>query len=234
MSLQTVVDNAESLNIDRRKSVAQQVTRSEIMRVTETPTRNPWRFNLTLPSSLRYSSARSFLESVDRLDRRQPDIIRFGSNPKLNWMFRYQGSASSTTLSSIRVISFANSILTLDVSQAPAGQVLFQPNDIIELGNVNQDIYPYPFTVANSQPVTRTASTISVLTHRPNFITADVGNLGITVGSNVSFRMIATEMPTYTLSAGGTLYNSDGTVLNNALLQWSGEFKLIEYTGDVA
>jgi hypothetical protein len=52
--LQTIIDKANGLTIDRRKVVGVQITRNEIPRTSLTPTKQPWRFVVTVPNSLRY------------------------------------------------------------------------------------------------------------------------------------------------------------------------------------
>ena len=49
--LQTIIDKCNGLNIDRRKMVGIQYTRNESPRTSQTPTFNPWRFVLDMPSS---------------------------------------------------------------------------------------------------------------------------------------------------------------------------------------
>jgi hypothetical protein len=85
--LQTIIDRCNGLNIDRRKMVGIQYTRNESPRTSQTPTFNPWRFVLDMPSSLRYFQARALLEQLDTLDRNTPKVITFSNNPCLSWIF---------------------------------------------------------------------------------------------------------------------------------------------------
>jgi hypothetical protein len=70
---------------------------------------------------------------------------------------------------------------------------------------------------------TATNAVVTATVHRPNFITSSTVGLGINVGNTVQFRMFCPNMPTYKLTPGG----------QNALIGWSGDFQLVEYTGDV-
>ena len=74
--LQTIIDNCNGLQIDRRKSVGQQFTRNSIPRVSVTPTRNPWQFIVDMPSSFRYSAARALIEEIDRLEKHYYDSLK--------------------------------------------------------------------------------------------------------------------------------------------------------------
>lgn len=222
MSLQKIINIAETLQIDRRRVVSVQYTRSEIAKTAETPTRNPWKFALSLTAVLPYDSSRTILETIDTLDRTTPEVISFdaasGASPGLDWMFKYQGAYSKNQLSSITVVSFVGNQLVLgNLPVGLPGDLLFQTGDLIQIKD-----YPYPFTVRNT--VTRNNNaTVTVTTHRPNFISANLVGKGLNVGNACLFRMFCPNMPTYKLSPGG----------KNAIITWSNDFQLYEYTGDV-
>lgn len=224
--LQTIIDNCNGMVINRRKVVGLQITRNEIPRVTVTPTRQPWKFTLTMPSSLKYYENRDLLEAMDTLDRVTPEVITFSNNACLSWIFRYQGQLSNAQLATITVNSFIGNQLVLNVSGifATNTRVVFEPNDLIQLGN-----YPYPFT-STTRVLRGSGNTITVTTNRPNIISSNVTNLGITVGNSCDFNMFCPNMPTYKLIPGG--YASvDGTTVNNALIEFTDDFQFYEYVG---
>ena len=221
--LQTIVNFCNGLQINRRKVVGIQFTRNELPRVSETPTYNPWRFTLDMPTSFRYSDARALIEQIDNLDRTTPQIITFSDHPSLSWIFRYQGSLSSTQLNAIRVNSFIGDQLVLqNLPTIPSTRVLFEPNDLIQIGN-----YTFPFT-STTRVLRGSAGTVTVTTNRPNIISGSVGSAGITVGNTCKFYMFCPNMPTYKLIPGGQLM-SNGSVYNNALIEWSDSFQLYEW-----
>jgi len=221
--LQTIIDNCNGINIDRRKVVGIQYTRNEVPRTSLTPTTNPWRMNLTMPSSLRYNEARSLMEALDTLDRWQPEVITFGNNACLSWIFRYQGQLTTAQLNLITVSSFSGDQLVLGtLPVVPASRVLFEPNDLIQIGN-----YTYPFT-STTRVLRGSGSTVTVTTNRPNIIASSVVGAGITVGNSCEFNMFCPNMPTYKLTPGG-YQRSNGTVVGNALIEFSDEFQLYEY-----
>ena len=221
--LQTIIDNCNAIEIDRRKVVGIQFTRNEVARTSETPTYQPWRINLTMPSSFRYNEARALMEALDTLDRNVPETITFGNNSCLSWIFRYQGSMTSAQISGITVQSFVGSTLTLaNLPAVPATRVLFEPNDLIQIGN-----NPHPFTVQSR--VTRgTGSTVQITTNRPNIITGSVIGSGLTVGNACQFKMFCPNMPTYKLIPGGYQRQS-GITVGNALIEFSDDFSLYEW-----
>jgi hypothetical protein len=227
--LQTIINASNGLLIDRRKVVGIQFTRNEIPRVSQTPTKNPWKFTLDVPNSFRYSEGRALMEALDTLDRTTPQVVTFSNLAAFNWMFRYQGQMSQSQLNTITVTSWVGSTLTLNVSGITAAStaVLFQPNDLIQIGASNQ--YPYPFT-STTQVLRGSGSTVTVTTSRPNILTGTLTGLGIIVGNNCQFNMFCPNMPTYKLIVGGYVGNG-ATTTNNALLEFSDSFQLYEFVG---
>lgn len=225
--LQTIIDKCNGLTIDRRKMVGIQFTRNESPRTSQTPTFNPWRFILDMPSSLRYNEARALMEQLDILDRNVPQVVTFGNNPCLSWIFKYQGSMSNTQINNITVQSFVGNQLTL--SNLPVisnTRVLFEPNDLIQIG-----AFTFPFT-STTQVTRGTGATVVVTTNRPNIMTTSVVGDGITVGNACEFYMFCPNMPTYKLVPGGAV-RSNGTTINNALLEFSDSFNLYEWVSAV-
>lgn len=221
--LQTIIDKCNGIQIDRRQLVGIQYTRNESPRTSLTPTFNPWRFVLDMPSSLRYNEARALMEELDTLDRFVPQVITFGNNPCLSWIFKYQGSMSNTQINGIRVQSFVGDQLVLtNLPVITSTRVLFEKNDLIQIGN-----YTFPFT-SQTQVLRGSGSTVTVTTNRPNIITSSVTNATITVGNNCKFYMFCPNMPTYKLIPGGAVI-SNGTTINNALLEFSDSFQLYEW-----
>ena len=223
--LQTIINKASALTIDRRKVVGIQITRNEIPRTSLTPTKQPWRMTLTMPASLRYYDNRDLLEALDTLDRYQPELVTFSDNACLSWIFRYQGSLSTTQINNLRVQSFVgNQLVLTGLPVIPNTRVIFQPNDLIQIGT-----HTFPFT-STTQVLRGTGSTITVTTNRPNIITASVVNDGLTVGNDCEFYMFCPNMPTYKLIPGGYV-RSGNTTVNNALLEFNDDFTLYEWTG---
>jgi hypothetical protein len=227
--LQTIIDNCNGITINRRKVVGIQYTRNESPRTSLTPTYNPWRFSVQMPGSLRYNEARSLMEAIDSLDRYTPQTITFGNISCLNWIFRYQGAMTSGQIALVTVSDFTTNpnqlILNVSGVSASPTTVLFQPNDLIQIGT-----NPYPFT-STTQVLRGSGSTVTVTTNRPNVISTSVVGLGITVGNSCQFRVFCPNMPTYSLSPGGYQKNSSGVVVGNALINFDSEFELYEWVG---
>jgi len=228
--LQTILNYSNGLEIDRRRVVGIQYTRNEIPRVSATPTKNPWKFTLDMPNRFKYYQARDLMEALDKLDRITPEVITFSNLPQLSWIFRYQGAMSQAQLNTITVTSFVGDQLTLNVSGITASPtaVIFQPNDLIQIGS--SGVHPYPFT-STTQILRGSGSTIVVTTNRPNILTGVLTGLGIIVGNTCQFNMFCPNMPTYKLVVGGQAM-SGSSVISNALLEFTDSFNLYEFVGD--
>ncbi len=221
--LQTIINKCNALNIDRRKVVGIQITRNEVARTSETPTFNPWRMTLSMPASLAYQTNRDLIEALDTLDRNTPEIVTFSDNACLSWIFKYQGTMTSIQRNPITVQSFVGNVLTLsNLPAIGATRVLFQPNDLIQIGNNT-----YPFT-STTQVTRGVGTTVQVITNRPNIISSTVVGNTLKYGNDCEFKMFCPNMPTYTLVPGGYAQSS-GVTTNNALLSFSDDFNLYEW-----
>jgi hypothetical protein len=225
MSLQAIINKSNEIQINRRRVIGVQVTRNEITKTAETPTLNTWKFSVNSSNGLPYDVARPVIETLDYQDRRMAETISFGNHPNMRWMFRYQGAMTDVDIAAITVSSFiGNQLILENLPAVDASTVLFEPNDIIQIQG-----YPYPFTSVNRVVRGGTAS-VTLTTHRPNIIGDGVIGRTIVVGTDVNFRVICVNMPTYKLVPGAMLRGSDGTLLNNARLEFTSAFELVEYT----
>ena len=226
-ALQTIIDNCNGMTVNRRKVVGMQITRNQIPRVSTTPTKNPWQMELDMPTSFQYNNARALMESVDTLDRTGYEDVTFSNNACLNWIYRYQGTLPLTQLNALTVSSFVgNQLILTGLPGINANRVIFEPNDLIQIAG-----FPYPFT-STTRVVRGTGGTIIVTTHRPNIIASPtIVGLNILVGNNCIFRLFCPNMPVYKLIVGGAQYSTGGTLVGNALIEWSDAFQLYEYVG---
>lgn len=215
MSLQSIINVCESIEINRRKVAGVQFTRSEIPKISSTPTRNPWKFSLNITAGLQYSDNRALIEEIDRLDRINTEVVSFSGVPGQSFLFKYQGIMTQAQRNAVRVNDFVGTTLTLGtLPSVGAGELLFKKGDLIQIGNL-----PHPFSVTADVP-RGTLGSVSITVHRPNFLTTYIGQ-GIKVGNEVQFKVFSPNMPSYRLIPGG----------KDALIEWTSEFQLYEDTG---
>jgi hypothetical protein len=193
MSFQTIFEIQQSMTVQNRRTVGQQVSRSGQVRVAQYLTSVPWVFTVQPHSFLYYPQVRNVIQAIDNKDRQLPETISFASD-NLSWFVAYQGDLTDAQINALTLASVpaANS-QTISVGNLPsvaATKYVFKAGDFIQLG-----IYPYKVTADVLRGV---GSTVSVTLHRPVIGTPTVGTL-TGVGIECTFYMLAERCPTYTL-----------------------------------
>lgn len=213
MSFQTIIDIQQSLNVNNRRTVGQQVSRSGQIRVAQYLTSVPWVFTVVPHNYLYYPQARAIIQSIDNADREIPETITFSAS-NLLWFTQYSGDltltqASALTLASVPPTNSQN--LTIgNLPSVSATAKVFAAGDFLQLGS-------YVYKV-KSNVLRGSGSTVVVPIHRPVIGTPSTGTL-TAVGQNVYFNVVAESCPTYTLTP----------MTNGAFVAWDGSFVFREY-----
>lgn len=223
MSLQYIVDIANSISIDRKKVVGIQYTRSEVARTELTPTKNPWRFIVEVPN-MPYYIMRPILEQLNVIDRYQPELLSFNNNVNTKHIFRQQSNVTFAT--PLQVVSYVGNQLTITNLPAVAvGTTILNAGDLLQING-----FPYPFTVIGDV-LMPAAANVTVTTHRPNIITNSVVGLNITVGSSCQFNLFCPNMPSFKLTPGRKVLAPNGSdFINASLVEFDGAFEMFEWT----
>jgi hypothetical protein len=208
MSFQTIFEIQQSMTVQNRRTVGQQVSRSGQVRVAQYLTSVPWVFTITPHNYLYYPQVRGVIQAIDNKDRQLPETISFASS-NLSWFTAYQGGLTTAQANALTLASVpaANS-QTISVGNLPSvgsGVYVFKAGDFLQLG-----LYPYKVTV---DVLRGSGTTVSVNLHRPVIGTPSVGTLS-GVGSTCTFYMLAQQCPTYTLNP----------MTNGAFVQWDAPF----------
>jgi hypothetical protein len=218
MSLQTIIDNAVSIEFVRRKLAGQSISRSGQIKIASVANNVPWQMIVEPRPGMKYADYRDLTEEIDRLDRVFIEVVNIGNtNPGINYITNYQGTLTVAELSTITVASANALTITLNVNSfTGSSKVVFEPGDFIQLaGN-----YKYPYTVT-SRVLRGSGSTVAVPINRPFIDQAgytEVG-AGILVGKNVTWQMVMTKKPSYRVIPGG-------------YLEWTDNFELAEVIED--
>lgn len=173
---QDIVEIQQSMTVNNRRTVGQQVSRSGQLRVAQYLTSVPWIFTIVPHEYLFYPQVRNIIQAIDNLDRQLPQTITF-SSANLSWFTKMQGTATSATLASTPPANTQTLSLTSNGT--------FKAGDFIEVGG-----YTYKVTADSS------GSVVSI--HRPLIGTPSIGSV-VTMGNSVSFNVVAEQCPTYTL-----------------------------------
>lgn len=220
MSLQTIIDNAVSIEFNRRKLAGQSVSRSGQIKIASVANNVPWQMTVEPRPGMRYADYRDLTEEIDRLDRIFIEVVDIGNtNPGLAYITNYQGQCNTAQINQITVSSGNALTLTLNVSSVTgttSSTIMFEPGDFVQLsGN-----YKYPYTVT-STVLRGSGTTIAVPINRPFIDQAGYteAGAGILVGKNVTWQMVMTKKPSYRVVPGG-------------FLEWTDNFELAEVIED--
>ena len=174
---QDIFEIQQSMTVNSRRTIGQQVSRSGQLRIAQYLTAVPWVFTVKPHSFLYYPQVRSIIQAIDNLDRQLPESITFAS-ANLSWFTKMQGTATSATLAS---------------TPAPNSQTInlnsngtYKAGDFIQFGG-----YVYKVTADSA------GSVVSI--HRP-VIGNPTSGATVTMGNAVTFSVVAEECPTYTLN----------------------------------
>jgi hypothetical protein len=208
MSFQAIVDIQQSMTVNNRRTVGQQVSRSGQVRVAQYLTSVPWVFTVTPHNYLYYPQVRNIIQTIDNLDRQLPQTITFAST-NLSWFTAYQGDlttaqANALTLNAVPAPNSQTIVVGNLASISPTGYI-FKAGDFLQLG-----AYPYKVT---ADVLRGSGTTVNVSLHRPVIGTPSTGTLSA-VGNACTFYVLAEQCPTYTLNP----------MANGAFVQWTAPF----------
>jgi hypothetical protein len=212
MSIQTIIDRAQQIEIDRRRMVAQTISRSQRIKTAERSTSQPWKFKITPPGALIWTDNRGVIEVIDLNDRVNEYTISLNNNSKMNYITAYQGTATQAQLNAMTIYAVTTSSLVLTgLPSFSTSTILFNAGDYIQPANSR-----YPYTITAN--VLRGANTTtSVTLHRPIILSENITltGQGVKVGNSCTWQVIVSGLPTYTLVPGKRV-------------QYTGDFELVE------
>jgi len=177
MSFQTIFDIQQSMTVNNRRMVGQQVARSGYITVAQYLTSVPWVFTITPHSYLYYPQVRGIIQAIDNKDRQLPETITFNT-ANLDWFTQKLGSATTATLNGTPAANTQTLNLTSNGT--------FKAGDFIMVGG-----YTYKVTADSAGSV--------VNIHRPLIGTPSSGAT-VSIGNACTFTVVAEKCPTYTLN----------------------------------
>ena len=187
MSFQWIIDNAESISIERKRVVASTTSRSGVVRAVSRGGQ-AWKFDVKVPDGLKWTDIRPLISAAENLDRVTAANIQI-PNSGLEYITKYQGnSANSTGFTA----SFTKNETTLTLTSSPttSSGYKFRAGDFIQLGSSGK-VYTVAADVAyNSNTVTL---------HRP--ILDATNTVTLLVGNSVTWNVICTQFPTWTIGS---------------------------------
>lgn len=223
MSLNDILINSESVNINDHRFVGQMLSRNQRITTSEVLTVVPFEFSLKPMNYLLYSQNRGLLNSLRIPDKALEQYLNFGSTGWANYI-AYQGDLSAVQIEATvwQTASAAKNLVLGSLPATSATTVIVKAGDFCQVGR-----YSY---IATADVLRGTGSTVTIPVHR-NLITpllstvgAVIGEYGTTVAmggdtyTGITFPVILRDYPTYALMP----------YANDSYIQWSGEFKAFE------
>ena len=210
--IQYIIDNAQQIEIDRRRMVGQSISRSQRIKTAERSTAQPWKFKVTPPAQIPWTTGRVVAEAISTGDRVAEYEISLNNSSGMNYITKYQGAMTSGQRSALTIASTGTSTLVLtNLPAVSTSTVLFAAGDIIQPTNSR---YPYAIT---DTVLRGSNTTTNVLLNRPLITSEGISLIGQTVliGNSCTWQVVLTIMPTYSLVYGQRM-------------QYNGDFELIE------
>ena len=115
MSLQIIIDLASQIEFDRKRIVGQSVSRSQRMKTAERASAVPFRWIVSPPTMMKWSSNRDVVEDImtaDRITETEVDLAQ------ATYLTAYQGELTTAQLANLRTTATSTSSITID--QLPA------------------------------------------------------------------------------------------------------------------
>jgi hypothetical protein len=177
MSFQTIFNIQQSMTVNNRRTVGQQVARSGYITVAQYLTAVPWVFTVTPHNYLYYPQVRDIIQTIDNRDRQLPETITFNTT-NLSWFTQRLGTATAATLNGTPAANTQTLNLTSNGT--------FKAGDFIMVGG-----YTYKITADSAGAV--------VSIHRP-LIGTPTSGATVSIGNACTFTVVAERCPTYTLN----------------------------------
>lgn len=204
MSFQFIIDNATTVSINRKKTVASTRSRDGTVRSVGRGGQ-VWQFEVKLPDGPKWSDNRGNIAKVENLDRITSSTIAF-SNPGHNWFIQYQGDYPNPQTFTATWSQTETSItITGGGGTPPVSGYRFRAGDVIQLGPTGSC-----YTVSDDVAYNAT----SVPLHRP-ILDGDGTNVTIRVAEACEWTVRCVQFPEWTL-------------IGHDRLGWSGPFVFVE------
>lgn len=208
MSLQTIIDSAVNIEINRTKLIAQSISRSGRILTASRNWVNPYRIKVTPKPIWTWSEYRDEFEAIFNADRITDHNIYIGlsgsvaseeNNPgsytlgDLDWMVRYRGSLDSNNnliLDNCAITSWSGTAMTITYSGSVAAGYMVRSGDWIRPRS-----HDYAYQVVNDVTMAG-AGTYTITTHRGRLTDASEDLNIVKVGSRAAkFKVRVVNLP---------------------------------------
>lgn len=223
MSLNTILSVSESISINDQKFVGQVMSRNQRLSTSQILSVQPFAFTLKPMNYLLYSQNRAVLSVLRVNDRLTEQYLNFTPTGWVNYI-AYRGDMTSGQISACQWQT-SSSGYNLVLGNLPA---ISQTAFIVKAGDFCQ-VGRYAY-IATADVQRGLNSTVTIPVHRAllttltSAVNAVIGQYGTTIvlGSStytgITFPVVLTEYPTYTLTP----------MTNDSFIAWNGSFVATE------
>lgn len=194
MSLQYIIDNAASISIDRKPTVAQSISRDGTVRSVSRGGA-VWQFDVRLPDGPRWQTARELITYIENYGRITADTVQF-NNANIAWLFGYQGDQADPSTVTVSIPSGIYNQLNITGGVSITSGILFAAGDIIQMtdGVNTGKVYTVADEVAWNDTV--------IPLHRP-FVNEPTysGTINLNVAGDCEFEVICVQYPQFNIFA---------------------------------
>jgi len=198
MGIQTIIDNATYLTVNKRKVAASSVSRSGHLKTADRGV-SFYQFTVGMHDGLQYSTNRDVLEDLDTADIINEANVSLNNNSNMQYLTNYQGDITQVELDKITCAGSNGANLTLNCSGATGSGLLFKKGDFVQPDG-STSTYRYPYQVT-ADVTFSTSATLNFPVHRGVLTSTGVSlaSGGIRVGNDVRFHIKCLNMPTYSV-----------------------------------
>lgn len=223
MSLNTILSVSENIAINDQKFVGQVMSRNQRISTSQILSVQPFNFTMKPMNYLLYSQNRAVLSVLRVNDRLNEQYLNFTTTGWVNYV-SYRGDMTSGQISACQWQT-ASTGYNLVLGNLPA---ISQTAFIVKAGDFCQ-VGRYTY-IATADVQRGLGSTVTIPVHRPLLTTltavinAVIGQYGTTMVlgtstyTGVTFPVVLTEYPTYTLTP----------MTNDSFIAWNGNFVATE------
>jgi len=202
VSIQSLIDIASEIEIERRENISGITSRSGKYKTADRNI-NIFRFNITPSPALKYSENQSLLVDCQEIDVFTTSNVSLNNNAGMEYL---TANLNNQTNNAITVVGYQGRDIYLDTSNATGSGILFEAGDYIQpLGNTNT--YAYPYSIRQGVPFTDSSSNVLVQLHRPILEQdgVDIVGHGIRMGNDVRFNVKLANPVRYSITPGDNL-----------------------------
>lgn len=207
-AFQYIFDRAENISINRRATVAQTISRSNVVRSVKRGGQ-VWRFEVKLPDGLPWEELRPIIEALEYADRYTVDTVQINNSGYNDWLIPYLGDATTSLGWHADWVKGATHVHVTPQGFTPgSGAKFLRSGDVIQLG-----VGGHCYTVVDDTDLDIVDGN-AVLLNRPILDESQTTGM-INLAEQCTWDLLCTQMPAWTIFARNQV-------------SWSGAFVFYE------